>query len=180
MFKSDEETMILLSHPNNGISKHTFIGRGNNPNCGGNGIGSGSRLTIQDKADIGVLASLVGNKAAAELIGEEYSAVSKYKNGINGLGKSESGTKAAIANRFAPIRDSALDKVAMLLNVINADKADKLDAKGAAIAAEKMVSIVEKLGPKVPMIEKAVINFYSPKLRESSSYPIIDVEPIVG
>ena len=180
MFKSDEEAETLLSHPNNGMSKHTFIGRGNNPNCGGNGNGSGSRLTIQDKADIGMLASLVGNKAAAELIGENPTAVSHYKNGVNGLGKPEAGTMAATKNRFSPIRESALDKVEMLLNVINDDKANQLDAKGAAIAAEKMVSIVEKLGPKVPLIEKAVINFYSPKLRESSSYPIIDVEPIVG
>jgi hypothetical protein len=177
MFKSDEEVETLLSHPNNGITKHVFIGRGNNPNCGGHGNGSESRLSIQDKADIATLALLVGNKAAAELTGEHPANVSQIKNGKNGLGKPESGTRAATDRKIGAIKSAALDKVDILLGVINEDKISELGAKDAATTAEKMINIFDKLGPKTPVIEKANVIFYSPKIRESSSYPIIDVEP---
>jgi hypothetical protein len=179
MFKSDEEVETLLNHPNNGIIKHSFIGRGNNPSSIGHGNGSGSRLSIQDKADIATLALLVGNKTAAELTGEHPAHVSQIKNGKDGLGRPESGTRAATDRRIGIIKESALDKVDLLLGIISEDKISDgtIGVKDAASTAEKLVNIFDKLGPKTPNIERANIVFYSPKVREAASYPIIDVEP---
>lgn len=179
MFKEDSEVELLLDHPKNILHKSSEHGKPlfHHPN----GTGSASRLTIQDKAEIAVLATIVGNKAAADLTGEDPANVSRMKNGVTTKGGDDNAIRAATAAKLAPIQAKAVDKVDMLLDIIQADKLGDLGIKDAAITAEKLVSIFEKITPiKDPTSNRINVIFYSPAKREVSNYPVIDVEPAVG
>lgn len=178
MFKEDLEIETLLNHPRNIL--HKSIGQGKSVFPHPNGIGSESRLTIQDKAEIAILATLVGNKAAAKLTGEDPSNVSRMKNGVTNNGGEDASIRAATAAKLAPIQAKAVDKVDMLLNIIREDNLGDLGPKDAAITAEKLVNIFEKITPVKVTDNRINVVFYSPAKREVSSYPIIDVEPAIG
>lgn len=180
MFKSDEETERMLEHKNNG-TKVIGIGKGGNVNSGGNGKGSEKRLTIEEKSEIGTLATLIGIGYTAELTGEHKSAVSHYKNGINGNGNVNKELREENNKRLNIIRNEAINKVELFMNMLNEEKAAKMKGKDLASTAEKMVNIFDKLGPKSGInIERATVIFHAPRVRKPEDYQIIDVEPIVS
>ncbi len=177
MYKSDKEIEELLLHPNNGV-KHHFIGQGNNPKSQGQAGGEHKKLSVEEKADIGVLARVVGNKNTSELTGMEVARVGQFKRGLNG-NSPDLKLRAEIGERIAPIQSKALDKVDLLLGLINEDKVSDLSPKDAAYTAEKMTSIFERLKPSSPIqIDRAEIHFYAPPQKKVDEYPIIDVEPV--
>lgn len=180
MFKSDSEVKEMLEHKNNG-TKVIGIGKGGSNNSGGNGKGSKERLTTEEKSEIGTLATLIGTGYTAELTGEHKSAVSHYKNGINGNGTVNADLREENNKRLNTIREKAIDKATLFMNMLNEEKALKMKGKDLATVADKMVNIFDKLGPKSPLnIERATVIFHAPRVRKSEDYNIIDVEPIVS
>lgn len=180
MFKEDKEIETLLNHQNNIL--HKSVGQGKSLFPKHNGIGSASRLTIQEKADIGTLANIIGSKAAAEMVGEDPGSVNRLKNAKTIYNGEDRNLKTVMDKRLEPIRNTAIDKVDLLLGIISEAKASDLGIRDAAIAADKLVSIYEKLTPGLGKvnIDRSNVVFYSPRVRELKDYNVLEVEPTIG
>lgn len=174
MFKSDSETEKLLLSPNNIL--HKTLGAGNHGNGGNRNGTSHQVLTEESRARIGLLASLIGDKATSELTGVQRPSVTNLKNGKTLAGKPDEILQKNLDIRRGVIQEKALEKVELFVDMLgNSDLND--DVKRSSIA-ERVASIFDKLTPKTPTInaERAQIIFYSPKVKESTQYPIIEVE----
>lgn len=174
MFKSDSEALSLVESPNNIL--HKRLGAGNSGNQGNRNGTSHLKLTENSRARIGLLASLIGDQATSELTGVARQSVNNLKNGNTLSGKPDEILQKNLDSRRGVIQEKALEKAEAFLDMLgSSDLSD--DVKRSAIA-ERVTSIFDKLTPKTPTInaEKAQIIFYSPKVKESSQYPIIEVE----
>ena len=179
MFKSDEEVDILLNHKNNGVA-HKGLGQGQNPNSGGKATlyrNEYEKIEVEDKAKIGTVAAIIGNKNTAEMTGLSDVRVSQFRRGMNGS-KPDEALRSKLLERKTAIQDTCIDKVGMLLDLVSQDRAEAMDTKDIAGTAEKFVNIFEKLGPKNPEAgNKIMIQFFAPKVRELDEMQIIEVEP---
>ena len=173
MFKSDSEALALVESPNNIL--HKRLGTGNSGNQGNRAGTPHATLTEEARARVGMLASLIGDKAASELTGVSRPSVTNLKNGKDLSGKPDEVLQRNLDSRRGVIQEKALEKVETFIDMLGGDLGD--DVKRSAIA-ERVASIFDKLTPKTPTInaEKAQIIFYSPKVKESTQYPIIEVE----
>jgi hypothetical protein len=178
MFKSDEEIEVMLKHPNNG-AKVIGIGKGSSPNSGGHADGNHIARTTEEKSDIAVLGSLIGNKLAGPMLGVSSHRVSQYKHGHNGNGVINPELVKENELRLGTIRSRAIDKVELFMEMLSTDKAIKMRGRDMASAAEKFVNIYEKLGPKTHQDGNNIqIIFHAPKVRVSTDYQVIDVEAL--
>lgn len=174
MFKSDSEALALVESPNNIL--HKRLGTGNSGNQGNRAGTPHTTLTEEARARVGMLASLIGDKAASELTGISRPSVTNLKNGKDLSGRSDETLQKNLDSRRGVIQEKALERVETFIDMLGtSDLGD--DVKRSAIA-ERVASIFDKLTPKTPTInaEKAQIIFYSPKVKESNAYPIIEVE----
>ena len=177
IFKTDEEVERILTHKDNKVN-HKTIGKGNGR------VNIPETYTprpVEEKANIGVLATLIGNKAAAELTGVQPSQVSKYKNGVKNTIDSvipDKELRSELSNRLDPIRNKAIDKVSLFLEMLTPEKMTKMKGRDMASSAKSLVEVYDKLGPKVdnPLLNAKTVIFYSPKVKESHDYPVINVE----
>jgi len=175
LFKSDEEVEELLSHRLN-LTRVTSIG---GPDRTGQKIPNprGEDKSIEEKAQIGTLARLIGSKNAGELLDLDGSQVSKYARGNDSYNHPSPEIKEKIEDNLAPIRSRALANVEFLLDVV-AEKASKMNGSKAASAAKNMVEVYDKLGPKGVNINLNTpqVVFYAPRVLGSKDYPVIEVE----
>ena len=175
VFKSDSEVETLIASPNNLIN-HKVLGAGNHGNQGNRNSTPHSTLTEEARARIGILASLIGDKATSELTGVARPSVTNLKNGNNLSGKPDEILQKNLDSRRGVIQEKALERVESFIDMLgSSDLSD--DVKRSSIA-ERVANIFDKLTPKTPTInaERAQIIFYSPKVKESTQYPIIEVE----
>jgi len=179
LFKSDEEVESLLSHRLN-LTRVASIG---GPDRTGQKIPNprGENIPVEEKAQIGTLARLIGSKNAGELLNLDNSQVSKYARGNDSYNHPSPEIREKIEDNLAPIRSRALANVEFLLDVV-AEKASKMNGSNAAKAAKSMVEVYEKLGPKNPTlnINTPQVVFYAPRVLESKDYPVLEVEAING
>jgi hypothetical protein len=182
MYKSDDEIEALLNHKNNKVS-HKGIGYGGNPNSGGHAGDNKTtyeKIPLEEKAKLGTLAALIGNKNTAELTGLPTARISQFRNGKNGSKVDES-LKMALLERKDKIQDTCISKVDMFLSMLTEDRVESMDTKDIASSAEKIVNIYDKLGPKNPNAgNQIMIQFYAPKMREVADMVTIEVEPTVN
>jgi hypothetical protein len=182
MFKSDDEIDVLLNHKNNGIV-HRGLGKGQNPNSGGHAGDNKhtyDKIELEDKAKLGTLAAIIGNKNASELTGVHPVRLSQFKNGMNGS-KPDEELRPKLLERKAEIQETCISKVDLFLGMLTADRIEAMDTKDIAGSAEKIVNIYEKLGPKNPDAgNKIMIQFFAPKVRELDEMQVIEVEPAVN
>lgn len=189
VFKTDEEVEKLLAHPNNGINKIKAavdvkiktLGTGNHGNHDrGNGKKNGNQLrAVEDKADVGVLANLVGNKAAGQLLGVGSTQVSEYKHGRNGSHKSDPNLKSELESRLSFLEEKAVDKVELFLEMISEEKALEMKAGEMASSAEKMVNVLDKLRRRndkdgANLVRPQII-IHGPALVKSDNYIVKEV-----
>jgi hypothetical protein len=150
IYKTDEEIEALLEHPNNGLKKINvevkIIGSGNHGNQSEEGKNAGNqRRELETKVNIGTLAHLIGGKSTSELTGISESQISKYKNGKNSSNVVKSEIVEAIDERLGNVSKKALDRVEVLMDLFVEDKMNELKAGEIPSAAEKLVSIFEKV-----------------------------------
>ena len=180
IFRDDSEIDRILNHENNKVN-HKTIGQGNNQTTRKEEY---TKRPLEEKANIGVLATLLGNKATSDLTGVDPTQVSAYKNATkaigNGVNIKDQELKSELSDRLAPIRNRALDKVDLFMEILSSEKALKMKGRDLASAAKNMVEIYDKLGPKVdnPLFQARTVVFYSPKVRESIDYPVIEIEAV--
>jgi len=175
LFKSDEEVESLLSHRLN-LTRVANIG---GPDRTGQKVPNpkGKIIPVEEKAQIGTLARLIGVKATEELLDVSHTQVSSYKRGMDSYNKPSPEIREKIEDNLAPIRSRALANVEFLLDVV-AEKASKMNGSKAASAAKNMVEVYDKLGPKGLSINLNTpqVVFYAPRVLESHDYPVIEVE----
>jgi hypothetical protein len=175
LFKSDEEVEELLSHRLN-LTRVTSIG---GPDRTGQKVPNpkGGIIPVEEKAQIGTLARLIGGKAAGEILDLSTSQVTRYARGNDSYNIPSPEIKEKIEDNLAPIRSRALANVEFLLDVV-AEKASKMNGSKAASAAKNMVEVYDKLGPKGVNINLNTpqVVFYAPKVLGSKDYPVIEVE----
>ena len=176
IYKSDEETEALLNHPKNGLKKVgvniKIIGSGNHGNCG-NKSGSSSIRTTEDKAQIAVLAEVVGTVNASELLGMEKGQVSAYKNGMNSNRDQDLELRAAVDKKLGKIQDKALAKVDQLLDIFADEKMSELKAGEIPSAMERLVNIHEKVAARNGNgtgSQKPTVILYAPKQINITEY----------
>lgn len=181
MFKTDAEVEELLNHSNNRVRvEHKGNGQGQNPNSGGHASDDGKsyqKLPLEDKARIGTLASLIGNKNTSTLTGISEPRVSQFKNGMNGS-HADPELRKELKGQKDEIQKTALNKVDIFLGMLTEDRISGMDTKDIASSAAKMVDIYDKLGPKNPNVGANVsIQFFAPRLRDINDMAVIEVEP---
>lgn len=181
MFKTDAEVEELLNHSNNRVRiDHKGNGQGQNPNSGGHASDDGKsylKLPVEEKAKVGTLASLIGNKNTSALTGIGETRVSQLKRGMNGS-KADPELRKELAEQKSEIQKTALSKVDIFMSMLTEDRISGMDTKDIATSAAKMVDIYDKLGPKNPNIGANVsIQFFAPKLRDINDMAVIEVEP---
>lgn len=187
-FISDEDIEKLLKHKNNGINKVRIIpevkikvlGSGNHGNQSTDSKKSGEQLRgVEEKADVGVLATLIGNKGAGLLLGVGPTQVSQYKNGKNGSNVTDIELKTELDSRLGKLEEKAIDKVELFLEMISEEKASALNANEAATSAEKMVNIVDKIRrrneDRVGDINRPQIHIYGPSQIKIDEYIVKEV-----
>lgn len=175
LYKSDEEIEVMLSHPNN-HARVALLGKGNHFKRDTPHKVHEFR-TVEEKSNIAVLGTLIGNKATGEMMGIDPGRVGNYKNGSDGNGRMNPSLAKENGSRLDSIRTRALDKVELFMEMLTTEKALKMKGRDMASAAEKFVNVFERLGPKVPVSDRGInIVFFAPKIKEGSEYPVIEVE----
>jgi hypothetical protein len=179
MYKTDEEAERILNHSLN-IAKVSIMRQPEHQKGIFHERETPNR-TLEEKAQIGTLAHLIGNKNTSELLGIEKSQVTKMKNGKNNLYHPDKELAEKIADNLAPIRNKAIANVEFLLDIVSS-KASNMSGSKAASAAKSMVEVYDKLGPKNPAlnINTPQVVFYAPRVLESNDYPVIEVEAVNG
>lgn len=177
MFKSDSELSSLLDHPNNGAIVK-IIGQGQDDRADRTPTSETRKhRTIEEKADIALLAAVVGIKGAAELVGATPGVVGRIASGEKADGTPDPTLGKEIKDR---LQGSALVKAEGFLGKLDPE-GNLRDQFKLAHIAEKAVTIYEKLAPKVPPNQQNIqVVFYAPKARESSDYQVLEVEPQKG
>lgn len=181
MYKSDEEVERILNHELN-VTRITSLNGPDRFKVGLRpGESKGKTIPKEEKANIGTLASLIGNRAAGKLLDLSTSQVSRYQRGNDSYNHPDQEIKDKIADNLAPIRNRAIANVEFLLDVV-AEKASNMSGSKAAQAAKNMVEVYDKLGPKVGVVNLNTpqVVFYAPRVLESRDYPVIEVEAING
>jgi hypothetical protein len=176
MFRSDTEIEELLNHSNNkAIVKIIGQGQDDRKSRAPNGIRE--TLSVETKAQIGTLASILGVKRTVELTGKNESQVSNYSRGKNGVGKPDPELASALEDSKGKIQEKVLSKADLFLDMLDIGKDSRENVLNATIA-EKVVNIYEKLAPKnqLPNINQANIILYAPKQLETHDYPVLEVE----
>jgi len=156
-FKSDEEVLSLLENSSHGngndekmgpiaLIKHKAIGSGNHENHDRGDKKKGKQLRdTEDKADVAVLAEVVGNRAAGALLGVGETQVSQYKNGRNASNITDPELVDSTDKRLGILEETTIDKVDLFLSLIQDDKVAELSADKLASSADKMVNVLDKL-----------------------------------
>lgn len=176
IYKTDAEIEKLLNHPKNGLKKLNvevkIIGPGNHGN-GKNSSGQHKERTLEDKADIAVLAELVGTKGAAEILNMNHGQVSSYKSGMNSSREVEEGLRARTDAKLGKISDKALEKVDKLLEIFAEDKMSELKAGEIPSAMERLVNVHEKVSARNGSLDskvKPTVILYAPKQININEY----------
>lgn len=176
---NDNEVMDLLSHPNN-KAKVSILGSGNSGLQGKTKASEVKPKTLEEKANIGVLAALIGNKETIALTGVNGSQVSNYKHGKSDDGsKKNEDLESELSKRLDPIRNRVLDRVDLFIEALTADKVLKMKGKDIAASAKSMGDLFTKLGPLGGLKgggNSVTVQFFTPKPKEISDYPVIEVE----
>lgn len=176
MFKSDTEVETLISHPNNGLGKIKIIGSGQDDRSDRTPQTRGERLTLDQKSNIAVLASIIGIKGTGELLGKTPGVISRIKNGKNSQGDPDLKLQDSIDETKRSLQEKALSRADQFLDMLGLSSDNKDEYLKASIA-EKAVSIYDKLAPKVaPTTNNTQIVFYAPRIKESKEYQVIEVE----
>lgn len=186
IFPTDEEVEKLLSHEKNGLVRAgvevKIIGKGNHGNggLGEPGQNRPANRSLESKADISVLANLIGVKATSEILDVSPAVVSKKKNGKTSSDAPDPELVIERDKRLGIVSEKALDRVDILLDVISEEKMNGLSVKDAAVTAEKMVNVFDKLKKKDPREMgndgRPSVVFYAPRQVTLNDYRIQEVE----
>lgn len=146
MYKTDDEVAELLNHKNNGLVKIKIIGQGNHGNQSHAPKDySDAKDTTEKKAEVAVIATLVGQKMAAAITNTHPATVNKLVNGKNTNNDPDPALVSEVDKRLGRISDKAAEKVEVLLDIFAEDKMDGLKASEVPVAAEKLMNIIEKV-----------------------------------
>lgn len=180
-FRDDEEVDRLLGHENNAcvvtdvIVKNVVKGSGNHGKHDRGDKKSGDQLRdTSSKADVGVLAEIIGNKGAGELLGVGETQVSQYRNGKNGSNVTDIELRREMDQRLGKLEEKTIDKVDLFLKLISEEKVDELKASDMASGAEKMVNVLDKLRRRHEksgdLAVKPTIHIHGPAMVKSDTY----------
>lgn len=146
--KTDAEIENLLNHKNNSLLKKgvkvKILGKGNHGN-GGNIKGTTADRNKDNHATVAVVAELIGNKGASELLDVHEASVSKYKNGKNSNNDVDVQLKEKIENKLEGISKKVVDKVDTLLEIFAQEKMASLDGKEIPPAIERLINTYDKV-----------------------------------
>ena len=181
MFKTDEELNKLLDHPNNKTRNVVkVLGIGQDDRSDRTPETRREKRSLEEKIDIGLLASVVGIKDAAKLIGTTPGVVSRIAAGENSQGKPDQELSARLDDRKNKLREKALEKAELFLDMVDGSGESHSEFQRIH-TAEKAVTIFERLEPKGPVNQNNVqVNFYAPRMKSEEDYQVIDVVPQKG
>jgi hypothetical protein len=169
IFKSDDEVLELIGHENNAMVKLKIIGSGNHDNHDRSNKKAGDQVRGPEKqAQIATLAKLVGNKATSELTQVGPTQVSQHKNGKNSNNEVVKELIDDSEARMDILGNKAVDKVQILLDMLDEEKASDLKAKDIPAAAQKMMDVAERIKKRNQVIRDETgaaqpqIHFYAP------------------
>lgn len=139
-------------------------------------------LTEVERVTTGVLANLIGAKAAGEIMG-----VSRGHAHQLGEGRSTSPTpgrdstldssvKTQIESRLVDVKSKAIDKLLSTLDVITDEGVRTLSIKDAADVSSKLAGVIDKTTPRDKSgTAVAQVIVYTPRTKGESEYDVIEV-----
>ena len=131
MFKTDSEIERMLGHENNGqVSTIKIIGQGQDDRANRRPTGNREKLSLEEKVNIGLLASVLGIKTTAELVGKTPGMTGRIAAGKNGVNHPDLELRSELDSRKEGIQSKALEKADMFLEMlgIGQDLGDSLKA----------------------------------------------------
>lgn len=175
MFQSDLEVESLLTHPNNS-ARVAIMGQGQDDTVDRSNNGRTKTLTGIEKINIAKLAMVVGIKGASILLNKTPGVVGRIASGENSQGVPDSELRQGIEGLKTTLKSKALTKADEFMAMVSAG--DTKENLQTASTIDKLVSVFERLEPKVPPNQNNTqIVFYAPKPRESADYTVIEVNP---
>jgi predicted transcriptional regulator len=180
-FRDSEEVDRLLGHDNNASKvidvevKNVIKGSGNHGKHDRGDKREGEQLRdTESKADVGVLAEILGNKTAGALLGIGPTQVSQYKNGKNGSNVTDIELRKEMDQRLGVLEEKAVDKIDLFLEMINNERVEALKANDMASSAEKMVNVLDKLRRRneksTELANKPIIHIHGPAMVKADQY----------
>lgn len=182
-FVTSEFVEELLRHENNSVRKMNaevafkILGSGNH---GNHGKGEGSKRAgeqlrgVEEKADVAVLAKLIGNKATGQMLGIGKTQVSQYSRGINGSNELDPALREEVENRLGILEEKAVGKVELFLDMIRAEETVHLAPDKLASSAEKMTNVLDKLRRRNEKAEnrasQPIVHLHGPTMIKSETY----------
>lgn len=144
----------------------------------GNKVGTEhKRLSPEVKANVAVLARLVGNKAAEKVTGISQVTVGKYANGKDSNGEINPEHKKRVEDRLEGLGEKATQVIDNVLERL-LDPARLADAKARDLGsiAANISSVVERLKGRNNVVVAGQVILMAPKEQKLENYQTIDVE----
>lgn len=146
---------------------------------GGRPVGSKNK-TVEEKAAIGALASVIGTGDAAKVLEMDPAYVSRLKNGKSHQNyPADPHVVEGIKEKKETLASAALLRIEMSLGLIT--EADLVDAKlkDKLAVVRDLSSAVKNLSPepKGPMIAAGTVIVYDPGTKKIADYEVIEVSP---
>lgn len=121
-----------------------------------------------------VLNTIIGSLAKqGEPIGQIASEFGLSKEQI--LSSRQATASPQVVASHERIKEIALDKLMLSLQLMTSDKFDNADLKTLSNTAANMSRVIEKLTPKDTTASLSQLIIYAPQIRPESGYKIIDV-----
>jgi len=177
LFQTDDQISERLKDDRNVIFK--LIGSGRSKNESGENGKTPVHLDTDTKAFIGKLAIIDGTNGAAKFSGLHPNQVSDIKNGRMRNHENEE-VQEKITESLKGTRELAIGKLVNMMQSMTPEKIKDMPVLAAAVAAEKIAGVHERLSsksPNGPVIGAQVI-YFSPRPKTEADYPAIEAEVI--
>lgn len=166
---SDEESMKLLDQA---LNPEEYNQRRR---------GRGKEKTYEERADIGVLATITSTNQAAEMLGISTGQAAVHRNGkTNFYDDHQSPTlKKRLRTKLDEIAEASADKLLSVLNIVDEESIENM--RGSALKAtqvgQNLARIIEKVQPKDDGNDRPNVTFVmmQPPMAKEEDYEIINV-----
>ena len=134
--------------------------------------------SLGERVEIGALARVEGDSAAAEKFGVSKAAANSYKNGRNTPGGELIPALAeAVEVKISRVRNKAVDHLENILDIIDGDTLLELKPLDKIKAANGMAAIAAKIAPVDKSNERTLIIKVPDKQNTLDAYEVRDITP---
>ncbi len=128
---------------------------------------------IKDDVLRSVIGSLASQGESVKQIAKDFNVTPNQVISAKNSPKPE--IKDAIRDSMSRVKELALDKLMLSLNLMTPDKFDAADLKTLSIVSSNMSRVIDKLTPRDANSSNTQLIVYAPQMKDESKYKVIDV-----